>query len=95
VFRKSSYCDTSACLEVDFVKSSFSATNGCCVEVGFHKSTYSADTSNCVEVATCACNEVLVRDSKNPDGTVLAFSGDAWSAFLADLKAGDLDLPRR
>lgn len=57
-------------------------------------SSRSADTANCVEVADVD-DGVLVRDSKDVTGPVLAFSGDAWSAFLADLKAGDLDLPRR
>ena len=31
---------------------------------------------------------VAVRDSKNPTGPVLRFSGDAWQAFVNDIKDG-------
>jgi hypothetical protein len=33
-----------------------------------------------------------VRDSKDPDGPSLAFTADAWRAFLAGLRAGEFDL---
>ncbi|WP_269854584.1 DUF397 domain-containing protein [Streptomyces sp. RPT161] len=32
---------------------------------------------------------VPVRDSKDPGGPALIFGLDAWSAFVAGLKAGD------
>jgi hypothetical protein len=35
--------------------------------------------------------EVAVRDSKDPDGPVLAFSSQEVAAFVADLKAGRYD----
>lgn len=35
----------------------------------------------CVEVAFCG-DRVLVRDSKQPEAGVLAFSRDEWRAFL-------------
>jgi len=47
----------------------------------------------CVEVAAGA-DAVLVRDSKDPDGTVLAFTRLNWDAFLADARAGVFDQPR-
>jgi len=30
---------------------------------------------------------MLIRDSKDADGTVLAFGRDTWSAFAATVKA--------
>jgi len=36
--------------------------------------------------------EVLVRDSKNPDGPVLEFTAAEWDAFLAGLRNGEFDL---
>lgn len=38
----------------------------------------------CVEVATLS-DRVMVRDSKDPRGPVLAVSPAEWRAFLADL----------
>jgi hypothetical protein len=55
----------------------------------FHKSTYSGQGGECVEVAQAATWGCAVRDSKNPDGPTLAFSVDAWAAFIADVKAGE------
>ncbi|MCL7425303.1 DUF397 domain-containing protein [Streptomyces sp. YS415] len=48
------------------------------------KSSYSgADEPDCVEVAISPTTPAIhVRDSKDPDGTRLAFTGDAWSAFV-------------
>jgi hypothetical protein len=40
----------------------------------------------CVEVT--ARGRVLVRDSKDRAGTVLAFAPEAWQAFAARLKDG-------
>lgn len=44
----------------------------------------------CVEVAFTG--EVLVRDSKDPDGAVLEFSPQSWDAFVLAAKAGEFDL---
>lgn len=49
--------------------------------VVFRKSSYSSDSWNCVEVATTP-GEVLVRDSKDPDGPVLGFELAAWMEFV-------------
>lgn len=35
---------------------------------------------NCVEVAIS--DSALVRDSKNPDGGILAFPRDSWARFV-------------
>jgi hypothetical protein len=47
----------------------------------WRKSSYSGDQA-CVEVAASP-GGVLVRDSKNPDGPMLAVSLTMWRAFLA------------
>ncbi|UWE08684.1 DUF397 domain-containing protein [Actinacidiphila bryophytorum] len=53
----------------------------------WRKSTYSGGQGGeCVEIAD-GFPVVPVRDSKDPQGPALLFSADAWSAFLAELKA--------
>jgi hypothetical protein len=47
----------------------------------WRKSRRSGDGPNCVEIA-CDESSVLVRDSHNPSGTVIAFPPDRWTAFL-------------
>ncbi|MEV6859907.1 DUF397 domain-containing protein [Streptosporangium subroseum] len=59
---------------------------------------------DCVEVAVVpghpdlAAHKVgedelyLVRDSKDPDGSKLAFTSAEWDAFLAGVKLGEFDL---
>ena len=46
---------------------------------------------NCVEVAD-AGGGVAVRDSKDRDGTVLAFDKACWASFLNDVRAGAYEL---
>jgi predicted secreted Zn-dependent protease len=45
---------------------------------------------SCVEVATIA-KLVLVRDSKDPDSPVLAFTQAEWQQFVAGVRRGELD----
>jgi hypothetical protein len=53
----------------------------------WRKSSHSGGASgNCVEVAT-ADRTVTVRDSKHPDGPVLAFGLHDWQRFAAQVKA--------
>jgi Domain of unknown function (DUF397) len=87
-------------------KSSHSAGNGgTCVEVGvWRKASHSANNGGaCVEVtATRDTSAVshkagedvlyLMRDSKDPDGPKLAFTGAEWVAFLSGVKDGEFDL---
>jgi Domain of unknown function (DUF397) len=57
---------------------------------GWQKSTRSGAGSNeCVEVLVTR-DLVLVRDSKDPNGPVLAFSGSQWTAFIGAVKDGSL-----
>ena len=55
-------------------------------EANWRKSTYSGGQGGqCVEVATPP-GRVAVRDTTNRDGGTLAFTPDAWDAFLTGLK---------
>jgi hypothetical protein len=54
----------------------------------WHKSSFSTG-GNCVEVATTAEGAVLVRDSKDPHGPVLAFTPAEWDAFRHGIRAGE------
>lgn len=52
----------------------------------WRKSSYSGGNGGeCVEVAD-APGVVLVRDTTNRDGGTLAFTADAWHAFIGPLK---------
>ena len=77
-------------------KSSRSYGGGNCIEVasclcdadpGFRKAAGSMANGNCAEVGNAPAG-VLVRDTKDRDGTVLAYPATTWRAFLADMKAG-------
>jgi hypothetical protein len=51
----------------------------------WRKSSYSdANGGNCVETASVP-GVVLVRDTTSRDGGTLAFTADAWSAFVASV----------
>jgi len=65
-------------------KSSRSSYNGSCVEVGedYRKSSRSVNNGKCAEVGSSP-GGVLVRDTADRDGNVLAFTAEAWAAFTA------------
>ncbi|MEU8567146.1 DUF397 domain-containing protein [Streptomyces pathocidini] len=51
------------------------------------KSSYSDNQGGaCVEGARLGDGAMAVRDSKDPHGPALTFSGGAWTALLADLR---------
>jgi hypothetical protein len=53
------------------------------------KSSYSdPNGGNCVEARQPGTSTVQVRDSKDPAGPVLSFSGECWHAFTAAVRAG-------
>jgi hypothetical protein len=54
------------------------------------KSTRSGSNGDCVEVTTLS-GLVAVRDSKDRQGPVLAFTGLAWEAFLDGARKGGFD----
>lgn len=53
------------------------------------KSTRSAGNGACVEIAR-AGSLVGVRDSKYPDGPILVFTPDEWSAFVEGIADGEM-----
>jgi len=54
---------------------------------GWRKSSYSGGNgAACVEAAGGISGMIVVRDSKDPDGPILAFTPAEWRAFLAQLK---------
>jgi hypothetical protein len=57
----------------------------------WRKSTHSGGNGgDCIEVATA--DAVLVRDSKDRDGLVLAFTSATWTTFVAMLRKLGSDL---
>ncbi|MDW8809996.1 DUF397 domain-containing protein [Streptomyces scabiei] len=56
------------------------------------KSSYSNNGGQCIEVAAnlvATRGVVPVRDSKSPNGPVLDVPADAFSSFVAGVKAGE------
>jgi hypothetical protein len=51
-----------------------------------------SNTGNCVQVRHDD-SVIQVRDSKNPDGPVLAFTRPEWDAFLKGVYNGEFDTP--
>jgi cobalamin biosynthesis protein CobT len=55
------------------------------MESNWRKSSYSGSNGGeCVEVATAGA--VLVRDTADRNGPVLAFTTDAWRAFVSAVR---------
>jgi hypothetical protein len=76
-------------ISADWRKSSYSGTNGGqCVEVGtWRKSTHSASNGGaCIEVGGAEPG-ILVRDTTDRAGGVLALPAAAWCAFLTEIRA--------
>ena len=61
-------------------------------DLTWRKSTRSGAAGHCVEVAAVP-STVLVRDSKNVTGPVLAFGDPEWAGFIAGVRAGEFDRP--
>jgi len=59
--------------------------------LAWRKAAYSTSNGSCVEVATIE-GGVAVRDSKDPDGPILQYTGAEWFAFLHGVKNGEFDL---
>lgn len=60
--------------------------------VGWRKTRRSMGNGNCVEVRPVT-GAVAVRDSKNPGGSVIAYSAESWRAFTLAARAGHFDVP--
>ena len=82
MWRKSSHSGTGNCAEVAaWRKSTASMSNGDCAEVGAWRKSSRCQNSGCAEVLQHGA-VVGVRDSQDPDGPVLTFPGETWTAFL-------------
>lgn len=78
-------------------KSTYSGQNGACVEVAafgdgvaWRKSSGSGVKGSCVKVARGTRGAVVVRDSKDTAGPVLAFSPAVWRDFTARIRDDEL-----
>lgn len=61
-----------------------------CSAFSWRKATRSYSNGACVEVAA-GNGMVAVRDSKEPDGAILWYTPEEWSAFLDGAKNGEFD----
>jgi hypothetical protein len=55
------------------------------------KSSLSFSNGNCVEVADLSDGGIGVRNSRDPEGSVLRFTSDEWEAFLGGVRIGEFD----
>lgn len=58
-------------------------------EPDWHRSSF-CDSNTCVEVARVG-DMILIRDSRDPQGTVLRVTIADWKAFLAGVYAREFD----
>jgi len=56
----------------------------------WRKSQRSTNNGACVEVSSVG-GQIALRDSKDPDGPILVYTPDEWSAFLHGTKNGEFD----
>lgn len=57
------------------------------MQLDWRTSSASMNNGNCLETASTS-SAALVRDTKDRDGAVLAYSPAAWRAFTDGVKAG-------
>jgi len=55
------------------------------------KSSASNGATQCVETSSIRADEILVRNSRDPEGPILSFTKAEWVAFVAGVKAGEFD----
>ena len=55
------------------------------------KSSLSGYNGNCVEFCILDDDHVMLRNSKNPFGPVLVFTGAEWDAFIGGVHNGEFD----
>jgi hypothetical protein len=59
----------------------------------WRKTRRSANNGACVELAPAA-GQILIRDSKDQNGPVIAYSQFSWRLFVASAKTGHFDPDR-
>jgi len=61
---------------------------------GWRKARRSMGNGNCVEISTMGA-EVIVRDSQDPIGPMIAYSPGSWRAFAREARMGRFDTTNR
>jgi len=64
-------------------------------QAAWRKSRASSMNGGCVEIAANLPGVIAIRDSKRPEGGAHVVGEVAWTAFLADARAGRYDLAGR
>jgi hypothetical protein len=62
-------------------------------DAGWRKASLSVNNGACVEVGSARA-AVMVRDSVDPSGPIVAYPAAAWQAFLATAKASSRNVIR-
>lgn len=52
----------------------------------------SSELESYVEVTFVSDDEILIRDSKNPESPTLTFNKGEWDAFVKGVKDGEFDV---
>ena len=58
------------------------------------KSSFSLGSGECVELAVLPDGFIGMRDSKNPDGSVLRFTRGEFDAFIRGARSGEFEIFR-
>jgi hypothetical protein len=61
--------------------------------IEWRKARQSANNGACVELAPVA-GQILIRDSKDQNGPIIAYSQYTWRLFVASAKTGHFDPER-
>ncbi len=64
---------------------------GSAAPIDWRVSSWCAGNGDCIAVGRLPTGQVLVRDTKDPDGPQLRFDAREWRAFVAGIRAGDFD----
>ena len=59
-------------------------------DAAWRTASYSTSGNQCVQVAALPGGNVAVRDSKNPKTGIHIVSRQAWAAFIAAIKTGEI-----
>lgn len=68
-----------------------SSALGASIVKAWRKSTVSNPTGNCVELAVLSDGDVVLRNSRFPDGPQLTYTQAEMAAFVRGVQAGEFD----